>query len=87
MAKVEIKGKVVRRGGRVCGWCGQPINEHPYVGARSTKETRFCDVVPVFDRERSDGTGRVVTAQAPDDMVQRTKKNNLRLIHTPRLVR
>lgn len=83
----EIKTKYVKRGGRICGTCGQPVNEHPYIGAKSTAKTRFCDLVPVIDRKRSDGTDRVIMQQADDDIVQRTKQNNLRLVHTPRLVR
>lgn len=72
--------------GRFCPWCGDPIKDHPFLGAKNTYRSRFCDLTPVVDRKKSDGSGTIIT-QASEDVIQRTEENNLRLVHTRTLVR
>lgn len=69
---------------KICPTCGDPVASHPYIGGRPTARNRFCDLVPVIDRPRNDGSGRVVTVGA-DPGTPRTRENNFRWVRASSL--
>lgn len=68
---------------KYCKSCGRNQDEHPQVvvGIRST---RYCDLMLVEDVVDSDGN--VTTIESEKSPYERTRKNNIRFVHTSRLV-
>lgn len=78
------KYKRPTRSGKLCKTCGQPKDEHPDPVGKilGVKYAPTCDLVLVEDIPAGDG---VVTVETDKSPYERTRRNNVRWVHSSRL--